>query len=294
MGNHLDFFIKLYNEKKLPKVIMLSGKKGIGKSTIINHFLNFVYDQNNYDLSNKIIKKNSQFNKQYLENSFSNIIYLSGSDFKKIKIEDIRSLKSKLLKSTIINKERFIILDDVELFNINSLNALLKLIEEPNIHNYFILINNQAKVLIKTICSRSLEFKISITNVARINIIESLINSNNLTVVLDYKLTNISPGNFMFFNDILKTHKLHIDEDYLFNIEKIFNLYKKNKNINFINLSLLLTDFYFYQLSTKKTQSIDRISSDKSFVISNINKFVIYNLNLNSLINALSTRLSNG
>ena len=61
---------------------------------------------------------------------FPNIIYLSGNNFKNIKIEDIRDLKS-LLKTTILNKERFIVLDDIELFNINSLNALLKIIEEP-------------------------------------------------------------------------------------------------------------------------------------------------------------------
>ena len=62
---------------------------------------------------------------------------------KSIKVDDIRNLKSKILQSSIIDKDRFIILDDVELFNINSLNALLKIIEEPNKKNYFILINNK-------------------------------------------------------------------------------------------------------------------------------------------------------
>jgi putative ribosome biogenesis GTPase RsgA len=42
---HLDFLMKLYTLNKLPKVLMLSGKKGIGKSTLVNHFLNFVYDK---------------------------------------------------------------------------------------------------------------------------------------------------------------------------------------------------------------------------------------------------------
>ena len=39
-----------------------------------------------------------------------------------------------------INKERFIILDDIELFNKNSLNALLKVIEEPNKEIIFFLL----------------------------------------------------------------------------------------------------------------------------------------------------------
>ena len=73
-------------------------------------------------------------------------------------------MKSKILKTTMYKKERFIILDDIELFNINSLNALLKIIEEPLTNNYFILINSKTKPLIETIYSRSLEIKLLIFN----------------------------------------------------------------------------------------------------------------------------------
>ena len=55
-----------------------------------------------------------------------------------------------------MDQKRFVILDDVEVFNKNSLNALLKLIEEPGESNYFILINNSTKDLIETIKSRCL------------------------------------------------------------------------------------------------------------------------------------------
>ena len=191
LSEHLEFLTKLYTSKKFPKVLMLSGKKGIGKFTLINHFLNFVYNNEKYDLKNKTIDNNSSFYKTFDNNSFSNIIYLPGSNYKNIKIEDIRYLKSQLLKTTILNKERFVILDDIELFNINSLNALLKIIEEPTINNFFILINNKAKPLIDTIYSRSLEFKINLTNIIRINIIEALIKKYNLSPQIDYKYTHL-------------------------------------------------------------------------------------------------------
>ena len=56
LDSKLDFLIKLYNSKKLPKILMISGKKGVGKFTLINHFLNYIFDKNNYDLKNKSIK----------------------------------------------------------------------------------------------------------------------------------------------------------------------------------------------------------------------------------------------
>ena len=159
MSEKFNFFKDLILKNKLPKVILLTGNKGVGKLTLVFHLMIFYFDKENYDLdNNKIIKKNNFFI-NLSEDLFSNIIYLNGSDFKNIKIDDIRDLRSQLLKTSINNDKRFIILDDVEMFNINSLNGLLRIIEEPNKNNYFILINNK-KTLIDTIKSRCNEFQI--------------------------------------------------------------------------------------------------------------------------------------
>tara|TARA_B100001250_G_scaffold200122_1_gene171618 strand:- start:246 stop:1181 length:936 start_codon:yes stop_codon:yes gene_type:complete len=294
LGNKLDFLIKLYNSNKLPRVLMITGKKGLGKFTLINHFLSYIYDRDNYDLKNRSINNQTQFYKQYLNNIFSNIIHLSGDNFKNVKINDIRDLKSTILKTTISKKERFIILDDIELFNMNSLNALLKIIEEPASNNYFVLINSKTKPLVETIYSRSLEIKILLKNQTRIKVIQSLIKRNNLEVFIDFNSLNLTPGNFLLFNKICEENKINVDEDFLENLEILLNLYKKNKNINFINMILFLTDYHFYNLQEKKINNIEKAIKDKSFVINNINKFVIYNLNQNSLINAINNKLSNG
>jgi len=294
LDDKLDFITNLYVSKKLPKVLMISGKKGICKSTLVNHFMNFVYDTENYDLKNKVINSKTLFYKQYLNDIFPNIIYLSGDNFKNIKIDDIRALKSQLFKSPILNKDRFIIFDDIELFNINSLNALLKIIEEPSINNYFILINNETKKLIETIYSRSIELKIILNNNTRIKIIENLVKNNDLEVLIDYKRFNLTPGIFLSFNEILYKHKINIDDNFLENLEKLLNLYKKNKNINLINIIILLTDYYFFDLIENKNMNIEKIVENKTFVVDNINKFVTYNLNQISLINALNNKLSNG
>ena len=145
---------KLIQYNKFPNALLLSGKKGLGKSTLINHLLYNYFDRDNYDVENCILQKKSIFYKQYLDNLNPNIIYLNELDFKNAKIEDIRALKDQLLKTSINNDKRFIILDDVEMLNINSLNALLKIIEEPPNNNYFVLINNRSKPLLETIYSR--------------------------------------------------------------------------------------------------------------------------------------------
>ena len=44
LEKNLISLINLYNSKNLPKVLMMSGKKGVGKSTLTNHFLNYIYD----------------------------------------------------------------------------------------------------------------------------------------------------------------------------------------------------------------------------------------------------------
>jgi len=294
LENKLDFLIKLYNLKKIPRVLMISGKKGVGKFTLINHFLNYIYDKDNYDLKNRTINNQTQFYKQYLNNISSDIIHLSGDNFKNVKIDDIRDLKSKILKTTISKKERFIILDDIELFNTNSLNALLKIIEEPTSNNYFVLINNKTKHLIETIYSRSLEVKILLGNEERIKVIEFLIAKNNLEVFIDYNSLNLTPGNFLSFNKICQENKIDFNGDFLDNLKILFNSYKKNKDKNLMNFILFLTDYNFHNLKEKKINSIEKLIENKSFVINNINKFFKYNLNQNSLINAINDKLSNG
>ena len=67
-GHHLEFcnFVDLYKNKKLPNKILLSGEKGIGKSTLAYHIINRIlsfgeehsYDEKNFtiDPENKSFK----------------------------------------------------------------------------------------------------------------------------------------------------------------------------------------------------------------------------------------------
>ena len=54
--------VSIYENNKLPKVLLFSGIKGIGKYTLVMHFINYIFDKKNYDLQNNIILKDSLFN----------------------------------------------------------------------------------------------------------------------------------------------------------------------------------------------------------------------------------------
>ena len=96
------------------------------------------------------------------------------------------------------------ILDDVEDFNTNSLNALLKIIEEPGEYNYFILINNQSRPLLETIKSRCIDIKFILKKTDRDTIIASLLDFFKQKLVLNDETIQISPGNFLKYNWFFK------------------------------------------------------------------------------------------
>ena len=68
-------------------------------------------------------------------------------DKKNIDIEQIRELIIQLNKSSFNNKPRFVLIDNIEYLNLNSVNALLKTLEEPNENIFFILINSNKKII---------------------------------------------------------------------------------------------------------------------------------------------------
>ena len=147
----INELIQLEQKNMLPNKILLSGQKGIGKSTLAYHFINYVLSKNEefkYNVDDLEINSNNRSYKLSLNKSNPNLILVDVNvDKKMIDINQIRELISNLNKSSFNDKPRFVLIDNIEFLNINSVNALLKVLEEPNHNIFFILINNDKKVL---------------------------------------------------------------------------------------------------------------------------------------------------
>ena len=145
LSKFFNEFVELYNKNKLPNKILLSGNKGLGKSTLAYHFTNYILSKDeefSYDLDKFEINNESQSFKTILNKSNTNFKLIDVHlDKKFIDINQIRELINDLNKSSFNNKPRIILIDNIELLNVNSINALLKDIRRA-IYKYTFYLNS--------------------------------------------------------------------------------------------------------------------------------------------------------
>jgi DNA polymerase-3 subunit delta' len=183
--------------KNLPSSLIFYGNKGIGKSTLAYSLINYVFDE--------IYKKNPSSNHTNLiyNNSYPSMRLLRKEYDEKTKkfknniiINQVRELESFIYQFSIDGSPKFIIIDSSDDLNINSSNALLKILEEPKKNTYIVLITHQISNLLPTICSRCIKFKFSNPTFDQFNEIilnqDDTIDKNILKFL--YDLSNGSPG----------------------------------------------------------------------------------------------------
>jgi len=295
LDSYFDEMIKLYNTKKFPKVLLLNGKKGIGKFTLTMHFINYIYSKNektSYNIKNKSINVNSLFYSLLLNKTTQDVIFIQAEESKNIKIDDVRSLKYILSNSSLSNNPRFIVIDEVEFLNNNSINALLKTLEEPSENNFFILINNQQADLVETISSRCLKSNIFLNSKKKIEVINYLIEERKIECFIDFDI-NLTPGTFLKFNEIYLKYKINKNDNISTSLNSLITGYKKYKDKSLITLAHFLIDNSFLQKIQNNANEIEFLLDTKFSILKTIDDFVKLNLNINSVLNTIEIKLNN-
>ena len=293
--NYLKSLLKLYKEDHLPNKILFSGEKGIGKSTLAYHLINSILSSDEefpYDLKNFNINLENKTFKLIQNKSNPNFILIDvNEEKKKIDIGQIRNLISTLNKSSFNTKPRFVLLDNIELLNINSVNALLKILEEPSDKINFILINNNKKVL-QTLKSRCLNFKISLTHEQSINITNKILNENLNNFLHEKYITNYStPGQLLKIIDFANKNDIDLkDLDLKDLISKIILDKKYKKDLSIRDLVYSLIELYFR--NNISIQNIDLINMYNYF-LKKINTTKIFNLDDESLLMEFQKKILN-
>ncbi len=282
LKKHLLELIGLFDFNKLPKILMLSGKKGQGKFTLAHHLLSYIFDKKNYNLNILEINESNMLFKNIKENDNQNIIYYNCTD-KNVKIDDIRKLRVNLQKTSINNSNRFIIFDDVEHLNDNCINALLKTIEEPSDANYFILVNNQSQNILDTLKSRSIEVMFFLNNSEKLNIINKITSDLEVEKKIDLTSSTLTPGSYLKYNNIILEDKLNLNDDLIINIEKLMKLNKIKKNIDYLNFAIYIINQYYFNKS-KNSININYYNDKRVNIIKKIYMSDKFNLNNSNLI----------
>jgi DNA polymerase-3 subunit delta' len=277
--------VRFYKNGNYPNKILFSGQKGIGKATLAFHFINYVLtmnDEKKYDTKSYQINSESPEFKTINNKSNTNLITIDvNEDKKSIDINQIRELIINLNKSSFNKKPRFVLIDNIELLNINSINALLKILEEPNENINFILIHNNRKIL-STLLSRCINFKISLSNNDYLKISNQLLN-NDLNNLVSNELINyyFTPGEIYRLVQFSSENDYELSNIDLKNFLKILindTQYKKNNFIN--NMMYSLMEFYFRKLN----KSFSKLLNEKySYFIKRISDTKTYNLDKESL-----------
>ena len=297
-GHRSEFcsFIDLYKNKKLPNKILLSGEKGIGKSTlayhVINHILSFDEDHP-YDEKNFRINPENKSFKLILNKSNPNFISIDiDEDKKSIDINQIRNLISTLNKSSFNKKPRLVLIDNIELLNINSVNALLKILEEPNDNIYFILINNHKKIL-PTLRSRCLNYNIHLKSEESFDISTKILGENIKNLIYE-NIINFynTPGSILNLLDYANRNDVDLTKINLKDFIKKIITEKKYKKDQFVKQLLYsLIELYFRQNVSLKNINLLKI---QNYFLKKINNTKIFNLDDETLFMEFEERVLNG
>ena len=292
-------FVKLYQTKKIPNVILFNGPSGIGKATFSYHLLNYmlsINESNKYNLDELRINESNYSYNLICKNIHPNFFSLTSvSKNQDIKIEEIRNLLRFLHKTSYSTNIKYILIDSADKLNLNSSNALLKILEEPPKNVFFFIINNNKRIL-PTIKSRSHEFKFFLTLQEKQIIYNKIMqdyNINNNLKEITKRFYFDTPGNLIKYSLILSKYNIDLNNDIYNSIAYLIDSYKKDKNIELLNFIFLYIDLFYSQLFLNTNTNLNTCFLNKSKISNLFDDMKKYNLNEKNILYSIQDIITN-
>ena len=252
-SNFTNRMLTRFKNKTLHHATMIVGDYGIGKATCAYWLISQMV------LSQITDEEIKTANLQLLQEGVHPDVFVlqpkAGEN--EIKVDDVRLLIDKLsLKS--VYGSKFILIDDINSINANGVNALLKILEEPQDGTFFFIINHGFSKVLDTIYSRCNQEKLSLKQEQCISVLKEAhpkmnndelsfyanISANSIAfakMMMDMQLFSFDFGNIDNLKNNLNTIYKKIDDKYK-NLPKIIKI-SLLERIMFFAISKINNDF---------------------------------------------------
>ena len=298
--DYFNFFSNLLESGKLPNSIILSGPKGLGKSTFAYHIINFFLskkESKSYSLKEFSINENNSSYQKLTSSVHPNFFLLENKlSEKDIKIDQTRDLLKFLAKTNYGSNFKIVLIDNAELLNINSSNSLLKAIEEPHNNTFFIIIHDSSSKILSTIKSRCCEFKFFINFSEKRKIFKKLLNQYNINFpLIDFEenLFFESPGNMIKHIFAFNSEGNFVLKDKLSAIDYLIKNYKKdNQNYTISSLTFYIQLFY-KNLILNNQINLNNLTYNYNKILKTLHNFKKFNLDEKNVFFTIKSILLN-
>ena len=283
---YFDLLRNLFDKNKLPNCILLSGQKGIGKSTFAYHFINsllskdekYEYLLNEY----KINDNNYSYNQIINETHFNFFRISSSTPNAQIKIEQSRNLIKFLNKTTYKQNFKIVLIEDIENFNVNASNAILKSLEEPSANTFFFLIHNNSCKILETILSRCMIFKIHFSESEKKEIFDNIISNHYpdlLNTESNHNLYFNSPGCLLHQSLLIKNSNFENRKSILSLINLFLDKFSETKNVQILNYASFYIEKFYTDMYNSNTKILNISLNNYNRILNQINLIKKFNLN---------------
>jgi len=299
IGHESSFIslVTLYSQNKFPNKLLISGKNGIGKSTFAYHLINYIFslnEENSYNLKNFNINTLNISYKLIQNSTHPNFFKIQlKKDKKYIDISQVREMKNFTNKSSFNKKSKIVLIDGVENLNINSVNALLKIIEEPNNNLLFILTHNSETKITETLSSRCIKFNLTLDYAKIEKIVDNYFSERIFNLIpIDLNHFSLTPKYYIDLILFCRENKLDLSK---ININSLLKFIIKNKIykkeiISKYNLKLYI-QLFFMKMSNANS-SIESFDLYKYF-LSKFNQVIHFNLDYEPFFIELNSKFLN-